>query len=162
VRPVLRLLTLLLGIAIVAWLLARADLAAVFAVIGHVGWGFIAILLARAATVVVDCAAWQALIPPGERLRFLAMLPLRWIGESINTTLPAGQVGGDVIRARLLQQRVPEPAPESVTDVLPGERGTVREQEVPPDRGRRGHHQQVRGGDFAHVDDGDEQVREGG
>jgi len=95
VRPVLRLLTLLLGIAIVAWLLARADLAAVFAVIGHVGWGFIAILLARAATVVVDCAAWQALIPPGERLRFLAMLPLRWIGESINTTLPAGQVGGD-------------------------------------------------------------------
>jgi putative membrane protein len=110
VRPVLRLLTLLLGVAIVAWLLAHADLAAVFAVIGHVGWGFIAILLARAATVVVDCAAWQALIPPGERLRFVSMLPLRWIGESINTTLPAGQVGGDVIRARLLQQRVPEPA----------------------------------------------------
>jgi len=110
VRPVLRLLTLPLGLAIVAWLLAHADLAAIFAVIGHVGWGFIAILLARAATVVVDCAAWQALIPPGERLRFVSMLPLRWIGESINTTLPAGQVGGDVIRARLLQQRVPEPA----------------------------------------------------
>lgn len=109
-RPVLRLLTLLLGVAILAWLLAYADLAAIFAVIGHIGWGFIAILLARAATVVVDCAAWQALIPPGERLRFVAMLPLRWIGESINTTLPAGQVGGDVIRARLLQQRVPEPA----------------------------------------------------
>ena len=108
-RPVLRLLTLPLGVAVVAWLLARADLAAVFAVIAHVGWGFIAILLARAATVVVDCAAWQALIPPGERLRFVTMLPLRWIGESINTTLPAGQVGGDVIRARLLQQRVPEP-----------------------------------------------------
>jgi putative membrane protein len=110
VRPVLRLLTLPLGLAIVAWLLAHADLAAIFAVIGHIGWGFIAILLARAATVVVDCAAWQALIPPGERLRFVSMLPLRWIGESINTTLPAGQVGGDVIRARLLQQRVPEPA----------------------------------------------------
>jgi putative membrane protein len=110
VRAVLRLLTLLLGLAIVAWLLAHADLAAIFAVIGHVGWGFLAILLARAATVVVDCAAWHALIPPGERLRFVQMLPLRWIGESINTTLPAGQVGGDVVRARLLQQRVAEPA----------------------------------------------------
>ena len=109
-RAVLRLLTLLLGLAIVAWLLAHADLAAIFAVIGHVGWGFLAILLARAATVVVDCAAWHALIPPGERLRFVQMLPLRWIGESINTTLPAGQVGGDVVRARLLQQRVAEPA----------------------------------------------------
>jgi len=38
------------------------------------------------------------------------MLPLRWIGESINTTLPAAQIGGDVVRARLLQQRVALPA----------------------------------------------------
>jgi putative membrane protein len=50
------------------------------------------------------------LLPRRERPRFTAMLPLRWIGESINTTLPAGQVGGDVVRARLLQQRVAEPA----------------------------------------------------
>jgi putative membrane protein len=106
----LRLLTLPLGVAIVAWLVAHADMAGILAVIGHIGWGFVLILLARAATVVVDCAAWQVLLPAGARLRFLAMLPLRWIGESINTTLPAGQVGGDVIRARLLQQRVPEPA----------------------------------------------------
>lgn len=106
----LRLLTLLLGLAVVAWLLAHADLAAILAVIGHIGWGFLAIVLARAATIVVDCAAWQVLLPPRERPRFLTMLPLRWIGESINTTLPAGQVGGDVIRAHLLQRRVAEPA----------------------------------------------------
>ena len=106
----LRLLTLLLGLAIVAWLLASADLPSVFAVIGNIGWGFVAILLARAATVAVDCAAWQVLLPPAERPHFVSMLPLRWIGESINTTLPAGQVGGDVIRARLLQQRVAAPA----------------------------------------------------
>ena len=109
-RRALRLLTLPLGLAIVGWLLAHADLAAIVAVIERIGWGFVAILLVRAATVVVDCAAWQALIPPEQRLRFLSMLPLRWIGESINTTLPAGQVGGDVVRARLLQQRVAEPA----------------------------------------------------
>jgi len=106
----LRLLTLPLGLAIVAWLLAHADLAAVFAVIGNIGWGFVAILSARAATIIVDCAAWQVLLPYPERPPFVAMLPLRWIGESINTTLPAGQVGGDVIRARLLQQRVAAPA----------------------------------------------------
>jgi putative membrane protein len=38
------------------------------------------------------------------------MLPLRWIGESINTTLPAAQIGGEVVRARLLQQRMAAPA----------------------------------------------------
>lgn len=109
-KPVLRLLTLLLGLAVVAWLLAQADVAGIFAVIARIGWGFVLILLARAVTVAVDCAAWRVLLPRGERLRFSAMLPLRWIGESINTTLPAGQVGGDVIRARLLQQRIAAPA----------------------------------------------------
>jgi putative membrane protein len=106
----LRLLTLPLGLAVVAWLVAHADMAAILAVLARIGWSFVAILLARAATIVVDCAAWQALLPRRERPRFAAMLPLRWIGESINTTLPAGQVGGDVIRARLLQRRVAEPA----------------------------------------------------
>ena len=106
----LRLLALPLGLAIVAWLIAHSDPAQLLAVLARIGWGFVLILIARAATIVVDCAAWQVLLPRWERLRFIAMLPLRWIGESINTTLPAGQVGGDVIRARLLQQRLAEPA----------------------------------------------------
>ena len=38
------------------------------------------------------------------------MLPLRWIAESINTTLPAAQIGGEVVRARLLQRRLDAPA----------------------------------------------------
>ncbi|MGC2414327.1 MAG: hypothetical protein WA459_16710, partial [Stellaceae bacterium] len=38
------------------------------------------------------------------------MLPLRWIGEAINTTLPVAQIGGDVVRARLLQRLVATPA----------------------------------------------------
>ena len=38
------------------------------------------------------------------------MLALRWIGKSINTTLPAAQIGGDVVRARLLQRLVAAPA----------------------------------------------------
>ncbi len=101
---------LLLGVAVVAWLVAHANMAELLGVISRIGWGFVAILLARAATIVVDCAAWQVLLPRRERPRFASMLPLRWIGESINTTLPAGQVGGDVVRARLLQQRIAEPA----------------------------------------------------
>ena len=106
----LRFLGLLLGVAILFWLIAQSDPAALFGVFPRIGWGFAAILAARAATIVIDAAAWSCLLPRGERPAFAVMLPLRWIGESINTTLPAAQIGGDVVRARLLQQRVAAPA----------------------------------------------------
>ena len=106
----LRFLGLALGVAIVVWLVARADAAALFGVFPQIGWGFAAILAARGATIVVDCAAWYCLLPSAERPAFAVLLPLRWIGESINTTLPAAQIGGEVVRARLLQQRVSFPA----------------------------------------------------
>lgn len=106
----IRVLGLLLGVAIVGWLLARADIAELLGVFPRIGWGFAAILAARAATIVVDCAAWYVLLPRSERPGFMVMLPLRWIAESINTTLPAAQIGGDVVRARLLQQRLGQPA----------------------------------------------------
>ncbi len=106
----LRFLGLALGVAIVAWLVSRADASALFGVFPRIGWGFAAILVARGATIIVDCAAWTCLLPRAERPPFAAMLALRWIGESINTTLPAAQIGGDVVRARLLQQRVAAPA----------------------------------------------------
>jgi putative membrane protein len=107
---ILRLLGLPIGLAIVAWLVMRADPAALFGVFPRIGWGFVAILAARSATVVIDCSAWRCLLPRRERPSFAVMLPLRWIAESINTTLPAAQIGGEVVRARLLQRRLDGPA----------------------------------------------------
>lgn len=110
VERALRFLGLLLGLAIVVWLVANADTAALFNVFERIGWGFAAILAARGATIAIDCVAWCCLLPRTERPSFAALLPLRWIGESINTTLPAAQIGGEVVRARLLQQRLLAPA----------------------------------------------------
>jgi putative membrane protein len=110
VNRALRFVGLVLGIAIVVRLVVDADTAALFGVFGRIGWGFAAILAARGATIFIDGAAWYCLLPRAERPRFAALLPLRWIGESINTTLPAAQIGGDVVRARLLQRRLAAPA----------------------------------------------------
>ncbi|MBV9015549.1 MAG: flippase-like domain-containing protein [Alphaproteobacteria bacterium] len=107
---ILRLLGLPLGIAILAWLVLRSEPAALFGVFPRIGWGFVAIVVARLATVFVDCGAWRCLLPPRGRPSFWVMLPLRWISESINTTLPAAQIGGQVVRARLLQRRLDAPA----------------------------------------------------
>jgi putative membrane protein len=106
----IRFLTLPLGVAVVVWLVLQSDPAALFAVFPRIGWGFIAIVMARAATVVIDCGAWRCLLPRRDRPSFITMLPLRWIAESINTTLPAAQIGGEVVRARLLQRRLDAPA----------------------------------------------------
>ena len=106
----IRFLTLPLGVAVVVWLVLQSDPAALFGVFPRIGWGFIAIVMARAATVVIDCGAWRCLLPRRDRPSFTTMLPLRWIAESINTTLPAAQIGGEVVRARLLQRRLDAPA----------------------------------------------------
>jgi putative membrane protein len=106
----IRFLTLPLGVAVVVWLVLRSDPAALFGVFPRIGWGFVAIVMARAATVVIDCGAWRCLLPRRDRPSFTTMLPLRWIAESINTTLPAAQIGGEVVRARLLQRRLDAPA----------------------------------------------------
>jgi putative membrane protein len=106
----IRFLTLPLGVAVVVWLVLQSDPGALFAVFPRIGWGFIAIVMARAATVVIDCGAWRCLLPRRDRPSFITMLPLRWIAESINTTLPAAQIGGEVVRARLLQRRLDAPA----------------------------------------------------
>lgn len=108
-RLALRLGGLGLGLAILGWLLSHADLAALLSAFAHIGWGFVAIVAARAATIAVDAAAWTMLLPRNERPSFAAMLRLRWIGESINTTLPVAQIGGDVVRARLMQRLAAAP-----------------------------------------------------
>jgi putative membrane protein len=110
VNQTLRALGLLLGVALLAGLLAQADLAALFGAFPQIGWGFALILATRAATIAIDAAAWCCLLPPAERPPFRVMLAWRWIAESINTTLPAAQVGGEIVRARLLQRRVAAPA----------------------------------------------------
>jgi putative membrane protein len=104
-----RLLGLAIGLAILAWLVSRADLGELLSIFVRIGWGFAAIVAARLATVAIDAAAWAMLLPHGERPSFAALAPLRWIGESINTTLPVAQIGGDVVRARLMQRLVRAP-----------------------------------------------------
>jgi putative membrane protein len=106
----LRFVGLLVGIAVLAWLVAHADLAELLAVFPQIGWGFLAILAVRAVTIGINAAAWRCLVSRRDRPSFATFAVLRWIGEAINTTLPVAQIGGDVARARLLQQRLTTPA----------------------------------------------------
>ena len=63
----LRLFGLLLGIAVLAWLVAHADLAELIGVFPRIGWGFLAILAVRAATILINATAWRCLVPRRDR-----------------------------------------------------------------------------------------------
>ncbi len=106
----LRFFGLLLGVAVLVWLVAHADLDTLIGVFPRIGWGFLAILAVRAATIFMNSAAWRCLISLPDRPPFAVLAMFRWICEAINAILPAMQIGGDVVRARLLQQLVSAPA----------------------------------------------------
>ncbi|MCP5373231.1 MAG: flippase-like domain-containing protein [Hyphomicrobiales bacterium] len=110
-------LFLALGGAVLALVAARVDLGAAAAAAASVGWGLAAIALFRLLPIGFDAAGWRALIPGRVPPNLHWIWLLRWIGESVNTLLPVAQVGGDVVRARLLRRPGKSGAPAAASVV---------------------------------------------
>ncbi|MBL8705442.1 MAG: flippase-like domain-containing protein [Rhodospirillales bacterium] len=70
-----------------------------------VGWGMLWVSLYRFVPMAFDAVAWRQLFPAGRRPEWRSILVIRWIGESVNSLLPVAQVGGDVVRARLVAKK---------------------------------------------------------
>jgi putative membrane protein len=76
----------------------------------------------RFVPITLNALAWQSLMGP-TRPPFRTLAVLRWIGEAVNTLVPWAQVGGDVVRARLLSRRgiaAPAAAAVMVVDLVLG------------------------------------------
>lgn len=95
------LIGLLLGIAILVLVLASHDLMAVFGALAAAGWRLGWVLMWRVLSIFASAAAWFCLFRPAFRPGYSFLVLGRWIAESINHLLPALQVGGDMVRARL-------------------------------------------------------------
>jgi putative membrane protein len=111
---------LLLFVALLAWrgvgLIAQTFLAA--------GWGIVVVALFHLLPLLLDGAAVAVLLPPRARKAtmpgtdapyltdqtrraslFWRIVGARWACESVNSLMPAGQMGGPVVMARLLANR---------------------------------------------------------
>lgn len=91
----------LTGAALFTYLVARQGIGEVGTFVLTAGWGLLLVSLFHLVPMAADTLAWWVLFPTGDRPRFRQLLWMRWIGESINNLLPAAQVGGDIVRARL-------------------------------------------------------------
>lgn len=94
---------LIVGFIVIGIILAHQDLKAIWSAIAAAGWGLIPALSWRSASIVLAAIAWRTLFERVAKPNVSYTVLARWIGEAINTLLPVGQVGGDVVRGRLLR-----------------------------------------------------------
>jgi putative membrane protein len=98
--------TLSLGVLLFIGVLVSQGLPAVVATLALAGWGLLLVALFHLVPLVLDAAAIRVLFDGGAaRDSMRDALLARWAGESANSLMPAGQIGGPVLMARHLSQR---------------------------------------------------------
>jgi putative membrane protein len=86
--------------------LASQGLPAVLSALAGAGWGLVVVALFHLVPLALDAAAIRVLFAPGAAPDAMRdALLTRWAGESANSFLPAGQIGGPVLMARHLAHR---------------------------------------------------------
>jgi putative membrane protein len=94
------------GAMVFAALIAWQGVAAVFGPLLEANWRLAAVIGFYLAPLGLAAQAWRSLLPPTavDAPLFRRFVRLTWIGLAVNWVLPVAQVGGDFIRARLLQK----------------------------------------------------------
>jgi putative membrane protein len=95
-----------IGVLLFAGVLISQDLPAIMATLAHAGWGLLLVALFHLLPLLLDAMAICVLFEQASsRSPYWDSLLARWVGESANSLMPAGQIGGPVLMARHLAQR---------------------------------------------------------
>jgi putative membrane protein len=107
------------GLLLFLALLISQGLPAILSTLGVAGWGLLAVAAYHLIPLIIDALAIRVLYQRGQTQHVLLDAVLaRWIGESANSLMPAGQLGGPVFMARFLTQRgMPLPQSAAVVTV---------------------------------------------
>ncbi|MCC6914337.1 MAG: flippase-like domain-containing protein [Rhodospirillaceae bacterium] len=104
---IFKLLTLIGGVAIFAWILSHADMASVAGVMGRLGiMGAGAILLTFGVAMASDVIGWALMFRsvPLSGLWTLRLWLVQMVGEAFNLLTPFGAFGGEPFKALLLNR----------------------------------------------------------
>jgi putative membrane protein len=91
------------GLLLFVGVVVSQGLPGILATLSQAGWGLLLVALFHLLPLVLDAAAIHVLFE--QTGSFRDALLTRWAGESANSLMPAGQIGGPVLMARLLSQR---------------------------------------------------------
>lgn len=93
----------LLGLFLFTGLILWEGAGEVAAALAEAGWGLAAVALFHLVPLLADTAAWRLLFASRPRRPgFARLVWARWIGDAVNNLLPVAQVGGTLLRARLV------------------------------------------------------------
>ena len=107
------------GLLLFLVLLVSQGLPGILATLAAAGWGLLAVTAFHLVPLGIDALAIRVLYRRGQTSHVLYDAVLaRWIGESANSLMPAGQLGGPVFMARYLARRgLPMPKAAAVITV---------------------------------------------
>jgi putative membrane protein len=98
------------GVLLFVVVLVSHDASAVFATLALAGWGVLGVTAFHLLPLALDAAAIRILQTRARGGSTANALLVRWIGESANSLMPAGQIGGPLLMIRqLIQRGVPTP-----------------------------------------------------
>jgi putative membrane protein len=96
---------LTIGVVLFVGVLASQGLPVVMATLAHAGWGLLLVAAFHLLPLGIDALAIAVLFSgPLSRNSLRESLLTRWAGESANSLMPGGQIGGPVLMARHLAQ----------------------------------------------------------
>lgn len=94
------------GVLLFAGVLISQGLAAVFATLAVAGWGLPIVALFHLLPLALDAASIRVMFDTSKlRSSLRDAILARWVGESANSFLPAGPIGGPVVMSRYFAQR---------------------------------------------------------
>jgi putative membrane protein len=97
---------LTIGVLLFVAVLVSQGLPAIMAALAHAGWGLLLVPLFHLLPLALDALAIGVLFEGRlTRASLRDAVLARWAGESANSLMPAGQIGGPVLMARHLAQR---------------------------------------------------------
>lgn len=97
----------LVGLGLSAWLLESYGVWRILDLLAQAGWlGILTVIAFHLIQILLSALGWRAIAGPTRpRPNLPRYTTLRWIREAVNNLLPVAQIGGELVAARLLQQR---------------------------------------------------------
>lgn len=103
-KRAVQVLLLVAGLAAFGWFVAQAQPGRLWAELRQLGWAAGLIFLPYLLVYAADTRGWQRTLVPTPAAGFLALFRVRWAGEALNNVVPSANVGGEALKAWLLQR----------------------------------------------------------
>ena len=105
---ILRILGVVIGIIIVTVVIREVGWAKIEHSLAMLGWGYILVIAYPVTWILMNTAGWRkALHPEYAHLSIWRLAKIRLSGETFNSLLPSGYVGGEPLKAKLLSRWIP-------------------------------------------------------